>query len=135
MKLQVKALIAMSITLFLSGCVQKEVPECLDPDVTFLLKDRYKTTIKDMYASEISNPKMIVLIGQIFPSELISLSDVKSQVNDLTRTCSAKAKFDNNATVDIKYTVKLLGDDNENFSVKIESSLMEDLAKKYMPMP
>jgi hypothetical protein len=124
------ALLLVSTTFLLSGCFQDETPKCSDSDVKDLIKEIYQDSLQELSA----NPMSALFIGGL-PKKIVSISSVRPVAYDKTvhlRTCKAEAKFDNNQTTDIEYTVQITEDNPDEFYVELDTSFMEGLVQSSM---
>ena len=129
--MKIRTMILTAVTpLFLTGCFQNEAPKCSDPAVKGLVKNLYQDSLKQLS----NNPMAIIFMGAL-PKEIVSITAVRPVAYDEKvhlRSCKAEARFDNNATANIEYTVQLSEENPEEFYVELDTAFMEGLMQQSM---
>jgi len=122
--------VTLPILLLFSGCFSNEAPKCSDPAVKKMVKNLYEESLE-----ELSTNPMAIIFMQSLPKRMLSLSAVRPMAYDEKihlRACKAKARFDNNISSDIEYSVQLSEENPKEFYVELDTTFMEGLMQQSM---
>jgi len=126
-------LVAVSAALLFSGCFKNEPPKCSDPDVKSSVKKLYGDMKKKIYENPMSAIFTFFSGKKILPQKMVSLSNTRPIAYDENiklRQCKADARFDNNESVTVIYTVQLSEENPDEYYVELSSDFLEPLMKK-----
>jgi hypothetical protein len=122
--------IAVSLLLLgTGGCFRSEAPQCSDPQVVRLVEESYAEQVG---ALQRSNPLAAVFLSML-PKKMVALESprpVKYEENIRLRSCKAVARFDDNRTADIRYTVQLDERNSDHVYVELKMDFLEGLAQQ-----
>ena len=128
------ALFALSVLIF-SGCFKNEPPKCSDPDVKKSVKKLYSDMEKKISQNPMAAMLGLFAGGSLMPKEMVSLSNTRPIEYDekiKLRKCKADARFDNNESVTVIYTVQLSEENPDEYYVELSSDFLEPMLKKNM---
>ncbi|WP_353662382.1 hypothetical protein [Hydrogenimonas sp. SS33] len=131
MRLWKKSLVLASAMVMLGGCFKSEAPKCSDPQVIGLVKQIYAENVAEMAKT---NP-MFAIFKEAIPSQIVSIDSarpVKYDENIKLRSCKAVARFDDNRTANIEYTVQLDEKKSDQFYVEMKFDFLQGLAQQGM---
>ena len=123
------ALLAAVTALSLGGCFKSEAPKCSDPQVVGMVKQIYHENIAEMAEA---NPMFAVIKGAI-PDRSVSIESARPVAYDEKidlRSCRAVARFDDNRTANIEYTVQLDEKKSDQFYVELKLDFVQGLAQQ-----
>jgi hypothetical protein len=119
------------LALGLSGCFKSEAPKCSDKQVVELVEQIYTNQIQELQKS---NPLAAVFLAAL-PKKMVAIESARPVSYDekiKLRSCKGVAKFDDNRTANIEYTVQLDEKNNDQFYVELKMDFLEGMAQQSM---
>ena len=126
-----RSVLPAALVFAMTGCFDAEAPKCSDPKVVKLVQETYERELHDMLKA---NPLAGVVVAAL-PSKMTAVDSARPIEYDekvKLRSCKGVARFDDNRTAEIAYTVQLDEKDDSKVYVELELDFMNGLVKEGM---